>query len=268
MDPTFLQKIDPPSGNLDSLGHCIKVKNLNVSFGKNHILKNISAHFPQREIIALIGTSGCGKSTFLRTFNRMHDLVDDAKVSGYVEVLGQNIYSTNIDVYQLRRRVGMVFQKANPFPKSIFENIAFGLRLVQYHKSEINDRVESALRKSYLWDEVCHQLNQPALKLSGGQQQRLCIARAIAIEPEILLMDEPCSALDPISTQKIEELVLQLKKDYSVVIVTHNLQQAKRIADKTAFLHLGELLEFNSSRNLFENPSHELTKNYVKGYFG
>ncbi len=247
----------------------LEVKNLNLSFGSKQVLKNVHIEVPEHSIVALIGPSGSGKSTLLRAMNRMHDLVPSAKVEGDIFLDGSNIYDPQVDVVEVRRRVGMVFQKPNPFPKSIFDNVCYGLKIYGKHKkSHLEEVVESSLKSSGLWGEVQDQLNQSALNLSGGQQQRLCIARTIAVRPEVILMDEPCSALDPISTRKVEELMLQLKNDYTIVIVTHNMQQAQRVADFTAFMYLGELLEYEKTQEIFENPQHELTKNYVKGDFG
>ncbi len=240
-----------------------------LSFGPKKILKGISLEIPENKIVALIGPSGCGKSTYLRCMNRMHDMTPSANVSGEILLDGDNIYAPGIDVVEVRRKIGMVFQKPNPFPKSIFDNIAYGLRVNgRPNRSQTREIVERSLKGSYLWEEVHEQLDASALSLSGGQQQRLCIARAIAIEPEVLLMDEPCSALDPISTTKVEELMLQLKDQYTIVIVTHNMQQAQRVADYTAFMYLGEVIEYGPTKELFENPKEELTRNYVGGTFG
>jgi phosphate transport system ATP-binding protein len=247
----------------------IGIQNLDLFFGKKQALKNISLDIPEGKITALIGPSGCGKSTLLRCLNRMHDLNPTVKISGKIQVDDNNVLHGNTNVVHLRRRIGMVFQKANPFPKSIAENVAYGLKINNLcHKSEIAQRVEASLRDSFLWDEVKDELDGSALDLSGGQQQRLCIARAIAVEPEIILLDEPCSALDPISTAKIEALMLKLRERFTQVIVTHNMQQAQRVADYTAFMYLGELIEFAETRELFGNPQQELTRNYVEGHFG
>ncbi|MBC7797012.1 MAG: phosphate ABC transporter ATP-binding protein, partial [Pyrinomonadaceae bacterium] len=220
----------------------INVRDLDFYYGKNQALHKISLEIPEREVIAFIGPSGCGKSTFLRTLNRMNDTIPIARVEGIVEIDGENIYAPNTNVVNLRRKVGMVFQKSNPFPKSIFENVAYGLRInkMSANKADLNARVEKALTNAALWNEVKDRLNSSAFGLSGGQQQRLCIARALAVEPEVVLMDEPASALDPIATQKIEELIVELKKNYTIVIVTHNMQQAGRVSDKTAFFYLGK----------------------------
>lgn len=241
-------------------------KDLNIWFGSKHVLKGIDIEFPEKKVTALIGPSGCGKSTLLRSFNRMHDLVPDARIEGTVSIDGQNIYEKGISVTDIRRRIGMVFQKANPFPKSIQENIAYGLKLNNLDASPAV--IQKALEEVYLWDEVKDDLKKPATRLSGGQQQRLCIARAVALRPDVILMDEPCSALDPVSTLKIEELIHQLKEQYTIVIVTHNMQQAQRVADKTIFMYLGEVKEEGATYDIFNNPQHEITKNYISGHFG
>jgi phosphate transport system ATP-binding protein len=247
----------------------LDIQSLNLFFGKKQVLKNISLAVPEGKITALIGPSGCGKSTLLRSLNRMHDLHPDARLEGKIILDGYNILHGNTNVVQLRQRVGMVFQKPNPFPMSIFENTAYGLKINGLSdKSEIRRRVETSLQSSFLWEEVQDDLEKSALDLSGGQQQRLCIARAIAVEPEVILFDEPCSALDPLSTQKIEELMLSLRGQFTQVIVTHNMQQAQRVADFTAFMYLGALVEFGETRQVFEEPQGELTKNYVEGHFG
>ncbi|BDQ02252.1 phosphate ABC transporter ATP-binding protein PstB [Ignavibacterium sp.] len=249
----------------------IEVNNLNFYYGDVIALKNINLKIPSNNVTALIGPSGCGKSTFLRTLNRMNELIDDVRVEGEIIIDGQNIYESGIDVVELRKRVGMIFQKSNPFPKSIYENVAFGLRiggLGKKSKNELDEIVERSLKQAALWDEVKDRLNESALGLSGGQQQRLCIARALAIEPEILLMDEPASALDPISTAKVEELIHQLRNNYTIVIVTHNLQQAARVSDYTAFFYLGSLIEFDKTSKIFTNPSNKQTEDYITGRFG
>ena len=248
----------------------ITVSNLDFFYGKAQALYDISITIPEREVIAFIGPSGCGKSTFLRTLNRMNDTIPDTHVKGAVIIDGENIYQGGTDVVALRRKVGMVFQKSNPFPKSIFENVAYGIRINGIHKdkADLEARVEKALRDGALWDEVKDRLNTSAFGLSGGQQQRLCIARALAVQPEVILMDEPASALDPIATQKIEELVVELKKDYTIVIVTHNMQQAARVSDRTAFFMLGKLVEFNPTKKMFTNPDEKLTEDYITGRFG
>lgn len=244
----------------------LSAKNLNISFGTKHVLKNVNVSFNENEITALIGPSGCGKSTLLRSFNRMHDLSPDAKIEGGLFLEDLNLYSNEVPVTEIRKRIGMVFQKANPFPKSIYENITYGLKINNLPHGK--DVVERALQEAYLWDEVKNDLKMPATRLSGGQQQRLCIARACALRPEVILMDEPCSALDPVSTLKIEELIKQLKEQYTIVIVTHNMQQAQRVADKTVFMYLGEVKEEGDTAQIFNNPTHEMTKNYINGHFG
>lgn len=247
----------------------VLVNNLNVFFGKNHVLRNINLKIYCNSITAIIGPSGCGKSTFIRCLNRMNDLVPSARIEGEILIDNQNIYSPDYDVYDLRKKVGMVFQKPNPFPKSVFENLAFGLRIHGItDKNEIENRVVSALKAAALWDEVANRLHDSAFSLSGGQQQRLCIARTLAIEPEVILFDEPCSALDPISTAKIEELMISLKEKYTIVIVTHNMQQAARVSDYTAFLYLGELIEYNETSKLFTKPKDSKTEAYITGRFG
>jgi len=247
----------------------IETKDINFYYGDFHALKNISMEIEANSVTAFIGPSGCGKSTFLRLFNRMNDLIDNIHLTGECLIDGENIYHKSVQVDELRRKVGMVFQKPNPFPKSIFENVAYGLRVNNLgNKAYITQRVEESLRSAALWDEVKDKLKKSAFELSGGQQQRLCIARALAISPSILLMDEPASALDPISTSKIEELIYSLKQDYTIVIVTHNMQQAARISDKTGFFMLGELIEFNDTKKVFLNPDKEQTQNYITGRFG
>lgn len=247
----------------------IETKNLNFWYGDFHALKDIDMEIEQNSVTAFIGPSGCGKSTYLRLFNRMNDLIAGTKLQGEVLIGGENIYDKSVDVDNLRKRVGMVFQKPNPFGKSIFDNIAYGLRVngVKDHKL-IAQRVEESLKSAALWEEVRDKLNKSAFELSGGQQQRLCIARALAVKPEILLMDEPASALDPISTVKIEDLIFELKKQYTIVIVTHNMQQAARVSDKTAFFYLGELIEYDDTDKIFTNPSKQATQNYITGRFG
>ncbi len=247
----------------------ITAKDINFYYGDYQALKHISVEMPRNNVTALIGPSGCGKSTFLRLFNRMNDLIPGSKLEGKCLIDGQDIYSKDIDLEILRRNVGMVFQKPNPFPKSIFENVAYGLKVNNIgDKAYVEEQVEKSLRNAALWDEVKDKLNKSAYELSGGQQQRLCIARAIALEPKVLLMDEPASALDPISTAKIEELIYQLKEQYTIAIVTHNMQQAARVSDKTAFFMLGELVEFGDTKQLFTNPQQEATQNYITGRFG
>jgi phosphate transport system ATP-binding protein len=248
----------------------IEVERLNFYYGQKRALEDISLGMRQNVVTAFIGPSGCGKSTFLRTLNRMNDIIPGTRVEGRVRVSGQDVYGPGVDVVALRRKVGMVFQKSNPFPKSIFENVAYGLRIngLTRTRAEMAGRVEESLRSAALWDEVKDRLHDSALALSGGQQQRLCIARALAIRPEILLMDEPASALDPIATQRIEELIYQLKTTYTIVIVTHNMQQAARVSDVTAFFWLGRLVEFGPTDRIFTAPKEKLTEDYVTGRFG
>jgi phosphate transport system ATP-binding protein len=247
----------------------IEVRNLNFYYGKEHTLKNINLKIYKNRVTALIGPSGCGKTTFLRCFNRMHDLYVGNRYEGEIIFQGRNILSKDIDLIELRTKIGMVFQKPTPFPMSIFDNIAYGLRLRGIkNKKELTEKVEKALKEAALWEEVKDKLHSSALGLSGGQQQRLCIARAIAVEPEVLLFDEPTSALDPISTAKIEELIVQLKSKITIVIVTHNMQQAARISDYTAFMYLGELIEVGPTEKIFTNPEKKLTEDYITGRFG
>jgi phosphate transport system ATP-binding protein len=248
----------------------ITARNLTFYYGSVRALREISIDVPDRMVTAFIGPSGCGKSTFLRTLNRMNELIPDTRVEGQVLIDGQDIYAPSVDVVSLRRRVGMVFQKSNPFPKSIFDNVAYGLRINRLvsGRAELHGRVEESLRAAALWDEVKDRLQAPANALSGGQQQRLCIARALAVRPEVLLMDEPASALDPIATQRIEELIYELKQTYTIVIVTHNMQQAARVSDHTAFFWLGALIEFDETGRIFTAPREKLTEDYVSGRFG
>ena len=247
----------------------IESKHLNLYYGENHALKDICIEVPANRITALIGPSGCGKSTFLKTLNRMNDLVEGVRIDGEVLYNGENIYGKDVDVTRLRKQVGMVFQKANPFPMSIYDNIAFGVRLFEkLSRADMDERVQWALTKAALWNETKDKLHQSGYSLSGGQQQRLCIARGIAIRPEVLLLDEPCSALDPISTGRIEELITELKQDYTVVIVTHNMQQAARCSDHTAFMYLGELIEFSNTDDLFTKPAKKQTEDYITGRYG
>jgi phosphate transport system ATP-binding protein len=247
----------------------IQAKNINFYYGSFHALKNISMKMEANTVTAFIGPSGCGKSTFLRLFNRMNDLIDGTRLTGECRVQGDNIYGKQVQVDELRKRVGMVFQKPNPFPKSIFENVAYGLRVNGMgDRKFIAQRVEESLQAAALWDEVKDKLKKSAFELSGGQQQRLCIARALAVSPSVLLMDEPASALDPISTSKIEELIHHLKKNYTIVIVTHNMQQAARVSDKSGFFMLGELVEFSDTKKMFLNPDKKETQNYITGRFG
>lgn len=247
----------------------IKSTNLNLFYGEKQALKNITLDIPENKVTAFIGPSGCGKSTFLRVFNRMNDLIDNVTIEGDVIIDGTNIYDKNIDVVNLRKRIGMVFQKSNLFPKTIYENLVYGLKINGIRDKKILDEtVERTLQQAALFNEVKDRLNEPALALSGGQQQRLCIARALAVEPEIILMDEPASALDPISTAKIEELIHELKENYTIVIVTHNMQQAARVSDYTAFFYIGELIEYDKTLKIFTNPSLKKTEEYITGRFG
>ena len=248
----------------------ISVSNLDFYYGKAQALHGITLELPANEVIAFIGPSGCGKSTFLRTLNRMNDTIPNTRVEGDILIDGMDINEPSTDVVALRRKVGMVFQKSNPFPKSIFDNVSYGIVINGLHKdkADLNDRVEKALTDAALWGEVKDRLNTSAFGLSGGQQQRLCIARALAVQPEIILMDEPASALDPMATQKIEELVVELKRKYTIIIVTHNMQQAARVSDKTAFFMLGKLVEFNPTQKMFTNPNEKLTEDYITGRFG
>ena len=247
----------------------IVCRNVNLAYGDNHVLHDVTMDMEDRRVTALIGPSGCGKSTLLRCLNRMNDLIDNVRVWGDIRVKGLDINAPTTDVIEVRRRVGMVFQKSNPFPKSIFENVVYGLRIAGINdKATLDEACEKSLRGAALWDEVKDRLDESGLGLSGGQMQRLCIARAIAVEPEIILMDEPCSALDPIATLKIEELIYQLKEQYTIVIVTHNLQQAARVSDKTAFFWLGRLVEFGPTAEMFTAPKDKLTEDYITGRFG
>jgi phosphate transport system ATP-binding protein len=255
--------------NIDEETLALSVENLNLFYGEKQALKNVSMKIPQKKATAFIGPSGCGKSTLLRCFNRMNDLVDGCRVEGAIKFEGKNIFDKDVDISVLRRTIGMVFQKPNPFPKSIYENVAYGMRLAGISKKrELDETVEWALKGAALWDEVKDRLNDSALGLSGGQQQRLVIARAVAIKPHVLLMDEPCSALDPISTLKVEELINELKKEFTIVIVTHNMQQAARVSDYTAFMYLGDLIEFDNTDMLFTKPSKKQTEDYITGRYG
>ena len=247
----------------------VKVKDLSLWYGPNRALKNISMDIPEKKVTAFIGPSGCGKSTFLRTLNRMNDLIDNVKIDGEVIIEGLNIYEKDIDVVNLRKRVGMIFQKSNPFAKSVYDNVAFGPRINGIsQRDKLDEIVEYSLKQAAIWDEVKGRLHNSALSLSGGQQQRLCIARTLAVNPDIILMDEPASALDPISTAKIEELIQELKQQYTIIIVTHNMQQAARTSDFTAFFYLGELIEFKKTEVMFSNPSKRQTEDYISGRFG
>lgn len=247
----------------------IESKHVNLFYGDHHALKDISLQMKANTVTALIGPSGCGKSTYLRLLNRMNDLIDNVRIEGEVLIDNKDIYARGIKIDELRKKVGMVFQKPNPFPKTIYENVAYGLRVNGVsNKSYIEERVTRSLQNAALWEEVKDKLKKSAFELSGGQQQRLCIARALAIEPSIILMDEPASALDPLSTAKIEELIYELKDKYTIVIVTHNMQQAARVSDRTAFFYLGELIEFNDTKEIFTNPNNQRTQNYITGRFG
>ncbi|MEO6191302.1 MAG: phosphate ABC transporter ATP-binding protein PstB [Saprospiraceae bacterium] len=247
----------------------ITAQNVDLFYGSYHALKSISMEIEKNSVTALIGPSGCGKSTFIRCLNRMNDLVDGVKINGIIEINGKDIYAPNVDIVELRRKVGMVFQKPNPFPKSIFDNVAYGLMVGgMTNKKRIEEIVIRSLEQAALWNEVKDKLKKSAFELSGGQQQRLCIARALAIEPEIILMDEPASALDPISSSKIEELIFTLKNNFTIVIVTHNMQQASRVSDHTAFFYLGELIEYDVTKKIFTNPSIPQTESYITGRFG
>ena len=257
-------KTEPLENNI-----LIECKNLNLFYDTNHALIDIDMKVKKNKVTAIIGPSGCGKSTLIRAFNRMNDVIDCCRVSGEVWYRGKNLYGSNVNVIDIRKKIGMIFQKPNPFPMSIYDNIAYGPRL---HKvtdtKELDQIVEESLKRGVLWDEVNDRLKDSAIGLSGGQQQRLCIARALAIEPEVILMDEPTSALDPIATAKIEELILELKEKYTVIIVTHNMQQAARISDYTAFMYIGKLVEYGKTEQIFENPQEQLTENYITGRFG
>ncbi len=266
---TFVAQSAGPTPPLKDLELALQVKNLNLFYGKMQALQDINLDIPHGQVTAFIGPSGCGKSTLLRCFNRMNDLVDGCRVEGEVVLDGRDVYDRSVNVAELRRRVGMVFQKPNPFPKSIYENVAYGLRLLGVSKrAQLDATIERALRQAALWDEVKDRLNASGLSLSGGQQQRLVIARAIALEPEVLLLDEPCSALDPIATAKIEDLLDQLKSRYTIIIVTHNLQQAARVSDFTGFMFMGGLIEFGGTKEMFTQPANEKTLAYITGRFG
>lgn len=265
------QAQEPAIGNVQG-NTMIEISDLSFSYdsGKTNTLDHITLDIPEKQVTAFIGPSGCGKSTFLRCFNRMNDLIDTAKVtSGKIKIMGQEIHSPEVDVIELRKQVGMVFQKYNPFPKSIFENVSYGPRIQGVRdKKELREIVERSLKGAALWDEVKDRLNTSAFGLSGGQQQRLCIARAIAVQPHVILMDEPCSALDPIATAKVEELIMELREDYTIVIVTHSMQQASRISDNTAFFYLGKLIEYDTTASLFSSPQQKQTEDYISGRFG
>ena len=271
-DNEFLERILPETtvGNVFSQNPKMTARNVNVFYDKKQAINDVSIDITEKEVIALIGPSGCGKSTFLRCLNRMNDTISSCKVEGDICIDGDNIYQKTVDVVSLRARVGMVFQKPNPFPKTIFENVAYGPKIHGLVKSQIDleDIVELSLTRAGLWDEVKDRLDQQGTSLSGGQQQRLCIARAIAVSPQIILMDEPCSALDPIATARVEQLISDLRTQYTIVIVTHSMQQAARVSDKTAYFHLGKLIEVGETKSLFMNPEHELTSDYITGRFG
>ena len=257
-------------GNVFVQNPRISARGVNVFYGDKQALVDVTVDIAEKEVIAFIGPSGCGKSTLLRSLNRMNDTIDSCRLEGQVLLDNHDIYDPSVDVVGLRARVGMVFQKPNPFPKSIFENVAYGPKIhgLAENKADLNDIVESSLTRAGIWDELKDRLDQPGTGLSGGQQQRLCIARAIAVNPEVILMDEPCSALDPIATSKIEELISELRSEYTIVIVTHSMQQAARVSDRTAYFHLGKLVEVGKTRELFINPVHELTQDYITGRFG
>ena len=247
----------------------IETKHLSLWYGTKQALKDVNIKIPEEKVTAIIGPSGCGKSTLIRCFNRMNDIIENCRVEGKIFIDEDDIYDKKVDVVELRKNVGMVFQKPNPFPKSIYENIAYAPRIHGIkNKKKLDEIIKQSLKEAFLWDEVKERLNESAIGLSGGQQQRLCIARALAVEPEIILMDEPCSALDPIATAKIEELIRYLSKEYTVVIVTHNMQQASRVSDYTAYMYIGKLIEFGTTRQMFENPKEENTENYITGRFG
>ncbi|EZQ10150.1 MULTISPECIES: phosphate ABC transporter ATP-binding protein PstB [unclassified Acinetobacter] len=270
---SFVSQFDTQSENKkEAKSDVVKLSttDVHVYYGESEAIKGIDLNIYQNEVIAFIGPSGCGKSTFLRTLNRMNDTIDSCRVTGKVMLDNQDIYDPNLDVVLLRAQVGMVFQKPNPFPKSIFENVAYGPKLhgLARDKYDLEEIVENSLRKAGLWDEVKDRLNQPGTGLSGGQQQRLCIARTIAVSPEVILMDEPCSALDPIATAKVEELIAELSTQYTIAIVTHSMQQAARVSDRTAYFHLGDLIEVNSTEKVFTQPDHQLTEAYITGRFG
>lgn len=247
----------------------VEVENLNLFYESKRALRDVNMNVPKRKVTAFIGPSGCGKSTLLRCFNRLNDLIDGCRTEGEIRIGGESIFSPDVDITDLRKRVGMVFQKSNPFPKSVYENVAYGARIAGVKKKSVLDGiVEKNLRRAALWDEVSDRLDDSAMGLSGGQQQRLCIARAVAVEPDVLLMDEPCSALDPVATAKIEDLVTELKKRFTIVIVTHNMQQAARVSDYTAFMYMGDIVEFDATEKIFLNPSKKHTEDYVSGKFG
>jgi phosphate transport system ATP-binding protein len=269
-DPAQARAAHPAAEEVRALSNAFEVSKLNVWYGLKHAVQDVTLNLPERTITAIIGPSGCGKSTFLRCLNRMHELVPKSRMNGAIRFFGQDLYASHIDPAVIRRRIGMVFQKSNPFPTmSIAENVTVGLRLNGISsRSFLRDRMEQSLRMAALWEEVKDDLGKPGISLSGGQQQRLCIARAIATQPEVLLMDEPASALDPIATMKIEELIHQLCRDYTIIIVTHNMQQASRVSDKTAFFYMGKLVEFSDTDQLFTRPREKQTEDYISGRFG
>ena len=269
LEPTVQKPPTPPAAPPRSVATKIAVRDFDFYYGSFKALHGISLDIPAKQVTAFIGPSGCGKSTFLRSINRMNDIIPEARAEGTITIDGKNIYGAGTDAVELRRRVGMVFQKSNPFPKSIYDNVAYGLRIGGMHsKRQLDSTVERSLVRAALWDEVKDRLHGSALALSGGQQQRLCIARALAVDPEIVLMDEPASALDPIATSKIEELIYELKDNFTIVIVTHNMQQAARVSDRTAFFMLGKLVEYGDTRQIFMNPRQKMTEDYVTGRFG
>jgi len=266
---TKFEESQEPTKRVEDLEVTLAVKNLNLFYGQSQALHGVNINIPKGHVVAFIGPSGCGKSTLLRCFNRMNDLVDSCHIDGQILIDGRDIYDRKVNVAQLRRRVGMVFQKPNPFPKSIYENVAYGLRLHGINgRNQLDETVERALRGAALWDEVKDRLDTSGLSLSGGQQQRLVIARAIALEPEVLLLDEPCSALDPIATAKVEELLIELKSRFTIVIVTHNMQQAARVSDFTAYMYLGKLIEYGDTKDIFMRPARQETEDYITGRFG
>ena len=268
-DTNMIDELNTPAQRFKVPDPIVKVNNVNLFYGTKQALNNISLDIPKNKTTAFIGPSGCGKSTLLRCFNRLNDLIDSVRVEGEILIDDDDIYDASVDITELRRRVGMVFQKSNPFPKSIYENVAYGAKISgENRKSVLDEIVEKSLKGAALWDEVHDRLNESALGMSGGQMQRLCIARAIAVEPEVLLMDEPCSALDPIATGKIEDLITELKEDYTIVIVTHNMQQASRVSDYTAFMYLGDIVEYDTTETIFLNPKNKQTEDYVSGKFG
>ncbi len=268
-DTNMMDELNTPAQRFKVPDPIVKVNNVNLFYGTKQALNNISLDIPKNKTTAFIGPSGCGKSTLLRCFNRLNDLIDSVRVEGEILIDDDDIYDASVDITELRRRVGMVFQKSNPFPKSIYENVAYGAKISgENRKSVLDEIVEKSLKGAALWDEVHDRLNESALGMSGGQMQRLCIARAIAVEPEVLLMDEPCSALDPIATGKIEDLITELKEDYTIVIVTHNMQQASRVSDYTAFMYLGDIIEYDTTETIFLNPKNKQTEDYVSGKFG